>query len=47
MVGNFESKKVCSEDVVQWIQNGWEMVRAETITRIWAKIGIEILNAVA
>ena len=46
MVGNVENTKVCREDVVQWIQNGWEMVKVETITMIWAKHWIEIQNAV-
>ena len=46
MVGNVENTKVRREDVVQWIQNGWEMVKVETITMIWAKFWIEIQNAV-
>ena len=45
MVGNVDNRKVCREDVVQWIETGWEMVKVETITRTWAKIGIEILTA--
>ena len=33
MIGNPENRKVRREDIVQWIQSGWEKVKEETITR--------------
>ena len=42
MIGNSENRKVRREDIVQWIQTGWEKVKLETITRTRNKIGINV-----
>jgi DDE superfamily endonuclease len=42
MIGNPENRKVRREDIVQWIQTGWEKVKVETITRTWNKAGINV-----
>ena len=44
MIGNIENRKVRREDIVQWIEIGWEKVKVETITRTWTKIGTEIVT---
>ena len=44
MIGNIESRKVRRENIVQWIEIGLEKVKVETITRTWAKVGIEIFT---
>ena len=33
------------QDVVHLIESGWEMMKAETITRVWPKVRIEIVTA--
>ena len=44
MIGNIENRKDRREDIVQWIEIGWEKVKVETITRTWTKVGIEIVT---
>ena len=42
MLGNGDNRKFCRKDVVHWIESGWKMVKLESITWTWAKIGIEV-----
>jgi DDE superfamily endonuclease len=42
MIGNPENRKVRREDIVHWIQTGWEKVKLETITRTRNKIGFHV-----
>ena len=44
MIGNIENRKVRREDIVKWIETGWEKVKVEKITRTWAKVVIEIVT---
>ena len=44
MIGNIENRKVMREDIVKWIETGWEKVKVEKITRTWAKVVIEIVT---
>ena len=44
MIGNIQNRKDRREDIVQWIEIGWEKVKVETITRTWTKVGIEIVT---
>ena len=41
---DIENRKVRREDIVQWIEIGWGKVKVKTITRIWVKVGIEIVT---
>ena len=44
MVANVDNMKVSREDVVFWMDGGWEMVKVERITRTWANIGCRVLT---
>ena len=44
MIGNIKNRKVRRENIVQWMEIGLEKVKVATITRTWAKVGIEIVS---
>ena len=42
MIVNPENRKARREDIVQWIQTGWEKEKVESITRTWNKVRIHV-----
>ena len=47
MIGNIKNRKVRRENIVQWMEIGLEKVKVATITRTWAKVGMEIVTTAA